>query len=755
MTTRNCLASVLVAVLALSAAAGCKGNPDKTKRAYFESGNRYFEQKRFGEAVVEFRNAINVDPSYGEAYERLSEALIESSDVPGAARALLRAADLLPTRIDLQLKAGNLLLLAGRFDDARVRADKVILTEPRNIPAQILRANALAGLRDLERALVEIEQALALDPGRALTFTALGSVQSARGENAEAETAFRRAVELDPKAVAARLALGNFLWTTNRPAEAETAFLEAAKIEPANRLVNRALATYYLATSRTAEAEKFLLTLAEDDRDPTAAFALADYYVMVRKYDEAVTALTPLTADRSRGASARLRIARIKYLQNDTAQAYRIVDEVIAQNPGSSAALLTRARFLVGENKDAAALDLATRATQADKTSAEAQYVLGTIQMHLRRPEEARRAFNRVLEINPRATAAQVQLASLELLRGNPAASVQHAQDAVTSQPQNANARFLLARSHLASNNLDGAERELKTLLADHPGWSAVHSAMGVLQMRRQNLAAARQAFSTALSLDDKAIEPIAALIALDVQAGRVNEARRRLSERLAANPTDRDTTLMAARAYILMREYDRAEVLLKKLVEGDPANLNAYSSLAQIYIAQGHLDAARASFERVAEQRPDSASAQTMVGVLLQAQHRSADAVPRYEQALRADNRAAVAANNLAWIYAEQGQNLTAALELAQTAKQALPNRAEISDTLGFVYMKKSAFELAVAAFREAVTQAPENPRYRLRLGIALAKAGRQDEARRVVAPVLQGNPDLPEAIEARSLIR
>ena len=282
-------------------------------------------------------------------------------------------------------------------------------------------------------------------------------------------------------------------------AEAETAFREAAQIEPSNRLVNRALATYYLATSRTAEAEKFLLNLAEDDRDPTAAFALADYYVMVRRYDEAVTALTPLTADRGRGASARLRIARIKYLQNDVTQAYRIVDEVIAQNPGSSAALLTRARFLVGENKHAEALDLATRATQADKSSAEAQYILGTINMHLRRPEDARRAFNRVLELNPRAAAAQVQLANLELNSGNPTASVQHAQDAVTSQPQNANARFLLARSHLAANNLDGAERELKTLLTSHPGWSAVHSTMGMLQLRRQNPEAARQAFATAI----------------------------------------------------------------------------------------------------------------------------------------------------------------------------------------------------------------------------------------------------------------
>ena len=46
---------------------------------------------------------------------------------------------------------------------------------------------------------------------------------------------------------------------------------------------------------------------------------------------------------------------------------------------------------------------------------------------------------------------------------------------------------------------------------------------------------------------------------------------------------------------------------------------------------------------------------------------------------------------NNLAWIYAENEGNVDAALPLAETAKEALPDDPSVSDTLGWIYYKKN----------------------------------------------------------------
>ncbi len=73
----------------------------------------------------------------------------------------------------------------------------------------------------------------------------------------------------------------------------------------------------------------------------------------------------------------------------------------------------------------------------------------------------------------------------------------------------------------------------------------------------------------------------------------------------------------------------------------------------------------ARAS--TLADKRASPVGAPTMSGIILQAQGRTPEARSRYERALALDSRAAVAANNLAWLYAEAGENMDRAVKLAE----------------------------------------------------------------------------------------
>ena len=107
------------------------------------------------------------------------------------------------------------------------------------------------------------------------------------------------------------------------------------------------------------------------------------------------------------------------------------------------------------------------------------------------------------------------------------------------------------------------------------------------------------------------------------------------------------------------------------------------------------------------------------------------AEAQQRYEQVLSIIPRAAVAANNLAWLLRRAGQNLGAALDLAQAAKAAMPERPEVSDTLGVRLHEARVPSLAVPPLREAVVADPDKPAYRFRLGQA-CRAGQADGAKR-----------------------
>jgi Tfp pilus assembly protein PilF len=350
--------------------------------------------------------------------------------------------------------------------------------------------------------------------------------------------------------------------------------------------------------------------------------------------------------------------------------------------------------------------------------------------------------------------AAQLQLSHLELARGSAEISVQLAQDAVNAQPENPLARLLLARSLTARGELERAETEVKALLAKYPNVSAVHSQAGLLALARRDSASATREFTRAAQIDPNSFEALTGLVTLDMQARKPADALKRIEAQLTRTPTSAPLYLLEARVKAETSDFAGAEQALRKAIELDSSMIRAYGLLGQIYITQRKPDQAIAEFEQIVKKQPKNVAAHTMIAMLLQSQGKNAEAQKRYEAVLAIDNRAAVAANNLAWIYAENNVNLDQALQLAQTAKASLPDQPEVNDTLGFVYLKKDLAPLAVPPLRVSVEKDPKNPIYRYRLGLAYSKTGDKDGARRELGEALKLDQKFPGADEARKLL-
>jgi Flp pilus assembly protein TadD len=126
------------------------------------------------------------------------------------------------------------------------------------------------------------------------------------------------------------------------------------------------------------------------------------------------------------------------------------------------------------------------------------------------------------------------------------------------------------------------------------------------------------------------------------------------------------------------------------------------------------------------------------------------------YEKLLKTNPRFAPAANNLAWMLAEEGPNkdLQRAQLLAQAARDAAPQDPQIADTLGWVFYKQGALPGAEALLREAAEKLPTNAEVLYHLGMAQAKLGRNDEARASLARSLELSADHPGAAEAKATI-
>jgi tetratricopeptide (TPR) repeat protein len=742
---------VLAAACLALMISGCS-DANAAKQRSLANGDKLAAEGQLGKAIAEYRNALRRDPRFGEARWKLAEAYFTQGNTTAAFREYMRAADLLPDDVKVQLKAATFLLAAKRFEDARTRADNALKKEPKNVEALIVRATAMAGLKDIPGAIQEIEEAIRTGANDGRVVATLGALRAVDGQDADAEATFKQAVQLSPSTVEPRLALASFYWSKGRRPELEQILAEARQIDPKHPNVNRMLASLYMVTGRAKDAEQPLLLLAQSE--PNARMLLADYYVQMKQPEKAVPVLRDLASQKSSYANATLRMAEIERIAGRREAADKLLDEVIKKEPRNADARTLQSTWQLRDRNSDGALKAARAAVDADPASATAQFALAQAQAAAGQRDDAIKALNEVLRLNPRVVSAQVMLSRLQLQGGNADAAAKAAADAQKIAPGLPDAELALVRAALAKGDVRQAEPSVKTLVQRYPQYGASHAAQGLLLATKKDYPGARAAFQRALERDPDNIESLNGLLVLDAMSKSLPSAVARIEQRVQKSPTNPSVLMVAARTYTAARETDKAEKTLKNLIELDANNLSAYVMLARTYMAQKRLDDALVQFDAAAKKSPGSAGPATMVAIILQVQNKSAEAQKRYEAIVASNQHAPVAANNLAWLYAESGTKLNEALALAQTAKSQMPDSPEVNDTLGWVYYKQNLPQLAVAPLEESVKKEPANVSYHYHLGLAYAKAGMADKARAALQKALQINPQFDGAEVARKTL-
>lgn len=752
--SRACCTRLLFLLMVAATSAFCVRNPELAKKEYVREGDRHFEERRYPEAAIEYRNAVKLDGKFAEARRKLAKAYARSNEPGNALQEYVRAADLLPDDASAQLDAARALLLTGQFEDARTRAEKVLETDPKNVDALVLRASASAGLKDFEGAISIIDEAITLDPSRAGSFIDLATLQAVQGKSKEAEAAFKQAIAVDPKSITAHLALANFQWMTGRREDAERSIREAIEIGRNDLHANLALANFLRATGRAAEAEAPLKVVVALSDNLNARLALADYYIAQQRPNEARLILEELAEKKEAVAAAKARLAAIDYQNGRRDQAYATLDEILEREPHNVQVHVVRGGWLLAEKRFDEALAQAQNAVRANAQSADAYSLLGSVYVAKGNPEEALKAFTEVLQRNPKALGAQIALAELNLALAHADAAVQFAEQAVRNQPLNGTARLVLAKALLAAGNTARAKTELAPVVEAAPKAASVHTLTGQIAARERDYAAAERSFQTAVELDGMSVDAMAGLVQSYLSRKQVAEAERRVEEQLTKVPDNPRLLVLAGRTFAIGGNLQRSEAVLKKAVEVDPSHLEAYHVLGQIYVRQNKLDDARREYERLASRRPDNVATQTMIAMILQTQAKLPEAKQVYEKILAIDPRAAVAANNLAYMHAENGTNLDVALNLAQTAKSVLPENPDVDDTLGWVMYKREMATLAIEPLERSARKNPANPMYQYHLGLAYFKTGDKIRARTAFEKALKLNPNFEGSADARKML-
>ncbi len=113
--------------------------------------------------------------------------------------------------------------------------------------------------------------------------------------------------------------------------------------------------------------------------------------------------------------------------------------------------------------------------------------------------------------------------------------------------------------------------------------------------------------------------------------------------------------------------------------------------------------------------------------------------------------------ANDLAALLSGFGrkEDLSRAMDLAQSALKRRPDEPVVLDTVGWVHFRQGDPKRALDYPRTAKARLPENPEINYHYGMALASAGDKDEARKYLEKAASAEGDFLGKAEAAEALK
>ena len=731
-STRRRKTAILLISLALLLSS-CKKDPEKAKAKYLASGQKYMQQEKYGEAAIEFRNAIRVDPNYGEAYYQLSQAAKAKRDWQVAYSSLEKVLELDPGRLDARLERGRLYLSARQFDKAEEDANAVLEKDPKNAAGYQLLGAAFIAQQKPEKALEAFAKEAALLPDDVNSYLNMALAEIILKRFPAAEEQLKKAVATDPKAVRAYKELATFYRMQGKLPAAEEVLQAGIQANPDASELYVDWANLLSDTGKPAEAIAVLDKLrTQMPKSPEVAIAIGDYYLRSKDNDKALAEYRRGLTTSSGNLEIEKRMLDLYLSTNQLDEAAKLDAELVRKAPQDSFVSVLHGRLLLAEGKKQDAILALQNSVKNAPNSAMAHYQLAMAYWQNENQGQANSELHEALKASPPGLPVVLRsLVQLNLLQNHPSEAQVYAQELVQKNPADVNDRLQLGSIYMREGMLRQAEEQFLVAKQLAPNQAGVHLNLGILNAREKKAKQAEQEFETALGLAPANLTIVSVYADYLVSRQEQPKALALVQKFVESNPNNSQGHVVLGTLEFASKNTSAAQAQFEQAIQLDPKNGAAYLRLGALYRANNQIDAALAQYQKALALQPNSAPLLAIVGNAYLQKNELDTARKYYALALDADSNFPMANANMAWADAEEGKDLDSALAMAQKAKSAAPEMPAITDVLAWVMYKRGNYTGAIPLFEDCVKKAPDSAQYHYHLGLALLAAGQKAQGR------------------------
>ncbi len=725
------LATALVALTLIS----CNRDPEVAKQRYLESGNKYFDAGRLKEASIMYRKAIDKDRKFGQAYYRLALVSLKQNSVAGSVPALRRAVELLkpgtPDSNDAVLKLSEIFVVAAQgqpknealVKEVQDNVAKLLKLNPNGweglklsgdlsmleLTKQFRAGDSVAAKKALVDSLTHYRAALTVKPGDYIITLAVARALILNGETGESEALLKQLMDKDKKNLSAYYDAYRLYVGQRRLPDAEGVLKAAIKNLPKDTALRLELARFYYGTQRNDDLLVLLKEMKANLKDfPNAYLQAGDFFIRVNKFDDALKQYEEGIQKDPGNKNTYLKHEIESYVrQNKLDLAMAKNEEILKSDPKDPEARGLKATFMLDKGQVTQAMTELQSVVTAKPGNFVARFNLGRAHFARGELEQARQEFDKTLEIRPDYLPARFAQTQVALLRGDLDSAIRYADEILKLSPNAVQARVMKAAALQRQQKYDDARALLQPIVDKDPTQVEALLELGVLDLNQKKNKEAIELFQKAYAAAPGNVRGLLGQSKAFLLDGQVEKSVDLIKGEATKNPARMDLQQELGNAQMAAGQFDAAigtyQGLIAK-VKAPKAQAELWSRIAQSYRYKGDMQHAVESLEKAHQVSPDNGSIDTNLAMLYEELGKTDMARKYYEAAIKMDGTNAYALNNLAYLISESNGDLNEALTYAQRAKQKLPNFSEITDTIGWIYLKKNLTDSAIDNFKTLV---------------------------------------------------
>ena len=748
--------------------ASCSRDPKVQAERYVENGNKFFAKNKYKEASIMYRRALQKDLRFGEAYYRLALADIKLSAYGDAARSLRRAVELQPDNADAAVKLADIYMVAIAQDrehgaellkEVTELAGKLLQKDPNSYDGHRIQGQAALLRNDAPGAVEQFQAARRNRPDDTDLSLVYFQALVANHQPKEAEKLGLDVIEKHKTFAPMYDMLYLYYMNAKQSDDGESILKRKVENNPQQANFLTQLAAHYLFTKQRDQLDRVMLRLSDEKQFPEGHLLAGDFFFFrAREYEAArLQYAAGEKAFPKEKAIYQKRQVELLATTGNNLGANELLADVLKDNPKDSDAIAMRAALMLFTG-DVRQINQAANDLQSLVAKTPDNHLL---RFNLARAfvakndlDQARLQLEAAIKLRPDFILARNLLGRIYLTKNDFARALKESDEVIALNKGDVAARLNRSSALMGLGDTQKARQELDVILQLAPDNTDARFQAGYLAWQQKDYKRSEQIFSDLYKANPKDLRGLIGVIETMASEDKMAQAVKLLEDSVASQPERRDFRLALANMYVRDQRYDAAIGILQELLKSDPKSADLLIRLAETQRRKGDINAAVDTFRLACQAAPSDTRPLLQLGLLLEGTGRREQAKPIYEQILRIQPDHPIALNNLAFIKAEEGQDLDEALTMAQRARQGMPNSPDILDTLGWIYLKKNLSDDALRTFKELLDADPNRASYHYHYGMALLQKGDKPSAKRELEAAIKFNPSKDDAGKIRQLL-